>query len=41
MATVYDESMGRDFWYYATASYCRASKIEAWNCNWACNAPRI
>ena len=41
MTSVYDESMGRDFWYYATASYCRASKIEAWNCNWACTSPKI
>jgi len=33
--------MGRDFWYYATASYCRPSKIQNWNCDWACKAPKI
>jgi hypothetical protein len=37
----YDAAMGRDFWYYATASYCRPSKIQNWNCDWACKAPKI
>jgi hypothetical protein len=31
-AISYDESLGREYWYYSSASYCRDSKIVNWNC---------
>lgn len=38
---VYDEQFVKDYWYLATASYCRNSKIRDWNCGKPCsNTPK-
>ena len=33
----YEENLGKEYWYYASASYCRESKITAWSCGAPCN----
>ena len=34
----YDEALTKDYWYFNSASYCRESKITAWNCGKPCAA---
>ena len=32
----YDENLGKEYWYYSSASYCSESKLTSWNCGTPC-----